>query len=136
MIPLLLALFWAPQEKPPEKAKLSGTVINSVTREPVARVAILAEPAGGGPAASSVTDADGRFNLVDLTPGQYRVKGQRNGYEDTYYGARRASGRGTTVSLEPGQEFKDLQVRLLPNAVIAGTVREADGEPIAGAKVM
>src|SRR6188768_740532 len=135
MIPLLLAFWFAPQEKPVEKATLSGTVVNSVTREPLSKVTVLAEPAVRGAAASTTTDANGRFELVDLEPGQYRVKGQRNAYVETYYGARRAESTGTPVSLEPGRRWLDLQIKLLPYGVIAGTVREADGEPLAGATI-
>lgn len=134
MIPLLLALFFVPQDKPPEKATLSGVVVDSVTRRPLSRVTVLAEPAQGPPA-STETDAEGHFELVGLEPGQYHVKGRRNSYQDTYYGARRATSRGTSLSLDPGQQWKDLEIKLLPYAVVAGTIRDTDGEPIAGATV-
>src|SRR5688572_12700847 len=117
MIPLLLAFWFAPQERPVEKATLSGTVLNSVTRQPVSKVTVFAEPAVRGAAASTVTDANGRFELVDLEPGQYHVKGQRNGYMQTYYGARRAESTGMPVSLEPGRRWSDLQIKLLPYGV-------------------
>ena len=135
MIPLLLALWFAPQEKPPEKATLSGTVVNSVTREPLARATVLAEPGPGSPAASTTTDDKGRFELVALEPGQYHLKARRNGYQETYYGARRVDSKGTAISLEPAQDANNLEIRLLPYAVVAGTVRDTDGEPIAGARV-
>ena len=122
MIPLLLALWFAPQEKPPEKATLSGTVVNSVTREPLARATVLAEPGPGSPAASTTTDDKGRFELVALEPGQYHLKARRNGYQETYYGARRVDSKGTAISLEPAQDAKHLEIRLLPYAVVAGTV--------------
>lgn len=123
MIPLLLALWFTPQEKPPEKATLSGTVVNSVTREPLARATVLAEPGPGSPAASTTTDDKGRFELVALEPGQYHLKARRNGYQETYYGARRVDSKGTAISLEPAQHAKDLEIKLLPYAVVSGTVR-------------
>jgi hypothetical protein len=128
---LLLAFFFAP----PETCTLSGTVINSVTGAPLNKVELRAELMDGedAVAASTTTDTNGNFTMVNLPPGQYRLKGIRNGYLDTYYGARRAASKGTTITLEPGQELKSLVIKLLPFGVIAGTVRDADGEPLSGA---
>jgi hypothetical protein len=84
-----------------------------------------------GATPSTTTDAKGRFTLVDLAPDRYHLKGLRNGYLDGYYGARRAEGNGISISLQPGQEIKDLVLKLPPFGVIGGTVRDADGEPLA-----
>jgi hypothetical protein len=129
---LLLAFLSTPQDKPVEKCTLSGTVVNAATGEPLNKVRILAEGGGSesGTTPVTTTDAKGRFTLVDLLPGHYRLKGQRNGYLDGAYGARRAEGNGTPIALEAGQEIKDLQIKLTPFGVIAGTVRDADGEPL------
>ena len=126
---LLMALFAAAQNAFPEKCTISGTVIHALTGEPLHRVQILAE-GGSSTTPFTTTDAKGNFTLVDLNPGQYRLKGQRNGYLDTYYGSRRAEGKGVPISVEAGQEVKGLQFKLLPFGVIAGTIREADGEPL------
>jgi hypothetical protein len=101
------------------------------------KVGLRAELIGSpeAPAASTTTDAKGSFTLVSLPPGKYRLKGVRNGFLDTYYGARRSEGAGTTIVLEAGQEMKDLQIKLMPFGVIAGTVRDAAGEPLSGASV-
>ena len=137
MIPLWLAFFFALQDQPPDKCTVSGVVVNSVTGEPLNKVQVLAEKAGDRDhaPASTITGAKGEFTLVQLDPGQYRLKGVRNGYLETYYGARRAQSKGTTLTLEPGQESKDLQLKLLPFAVIAGTVRDPEGEALSGARV-
>jgi hypothetical protein len=132
---LLLAFFLAAQDKPPEKCTVSGSVANSVSGEPLNRADVFAEPVGGGITATTTTDGKGNFTLVDLDPGEYKLKGRRNGYLGTYYGARRPEGTGTTIALELGVEMKDIQIKLAPFAVLAGTVRESDGEPLAGASV-
>jgi hypothetical protein len=132
---LLLAFFLAAQDKPPEKCTLSGTVVSSVSGEPLNHVEVFAEPVSGGTDATTTTDDKSNFKLVDLAPGEYKLKGRRNGYLDTYYGARRATGGGAMIALEPGCEIKDIQIKLRPFAVLAGTVRETDGEPLAGAQV-
>ncbi|HXB71136.1 MAG TPA: carboxypeptidase-like regulatory domain-containing protein [Candidatus Acidoferrales bacterium] len=137
MIPLLLAFFFAPQNQPPEKCSISGTIVNSVTGELLNKVQVLALNAGNAQAApaSTITGAKGEFTLVQLEPGQYRLKAVRNGYLETCYGARRAESNGITLTLEAGQELQDLQLKLLPFAVIAGTVRDPEGEPLAGVSV-
>jgi hypothetical protein len=105
-------------------------VLNSVTGEPLNRVQLFADLMEGGPAARTATDAKGNFTLIDLKPGQYRLHGTRNGYIDMYYGARRPDSKGTPITLAPGQRVAGVKFKLMPFAVIAGTVRESDGEPI------
>ena len=85
--------------------------------------------------ASTTTDAQGKFLMVDVEPGQYHLAARRNGYLDTYYGAKRSSGSGTAITLTAGQKMEDLRIKLMPFGVIAGTVRDTDGEPLAGAAV-
>lgn len=132
---LLLAMLMF--QEPAQKCRLSGTLTDSVSGMPLNRVQVLLESLDSSQAAPAIanTNAQGYFSMVDLDSGQYRVKGVRNGYLDTYYGARRGDGKGTTVTLESGNEIKDLQIKLLPYAVIAGAVRDPDGEPVAGARV-
>jgi protocatechuate 3,4-dioxygenase beta subunit len=132
VILLLLVLLLSPQEKTAEKCVLSGTVINAVTGEPLTKVRILAEgnndDSGATPATTS--DAKGQFTLIDINPGRYKLRGRRNGFLDGYYGARRPEGNGTPVMAEPGQQITNLVLKLTPAGVIAGTVRDADGEPL------
>lgn len=132
---LLLVLFLA-QQAPPEKSTLSGTVVDSVTSLPLGKVEVVAEHLGGhDPGASTATDAKGKFLIVGVEPGTYRLLAQRNGYLDQYYGAKRSSGNGSTITLAAGQSIDNLQIRITPVGVIAGTVRDSDGEPLIGAEV-
>lgn len=142
MLPLLLALFLIPQDnpaqdKPPEKCTLSGLVTDSATGATLNKVEIFVESLQNPrePVATANADAKGNFSLAGLNPGKYRVKGVRNGYLDTYYGMRRGDSHGTTVTLDAGQDLTGLQLKLIPYAVIAGTIRDADGEPVAGVNV-
>jgi hypothetical protein len=133
---LLLVLLFTPQDRPADKCTLSGTVVNSATGQPLNKVRVQVEAVGDEQAQGfASTDAQGQFAVPNLDPGRYRIKGQRNGYLDTYYGARRAESKGTVIALTPGQSLPDLQLKMMPFAVIAGTVRDADGEPLAKATV-
>jgi hypothetical protein len=125
LIPFLLAA----QDKPPEKCTISGTVVNYATGEPLDKVQVEAAPTEGAPS-STTTDADGHFVLPNLEPGHYHLKGKRNRFLDTNYGARRVESSGTPITLEAGQNLKDLKFKLIPLGVIAGTIRDPEGEPL------
>jgi hypothetical protein len=135
---LILALFLPWQNQPSEKCSLSGTVVNSVTGEPLNKVDLRLEPLNRQATHVAVTksDAGGRFALVDLDPGSYRLIGNRNGYFEMSYGARRPDSDGSLVRLEKGQSLNGLNFKLTPSAVISGTVRDSDGEPLEGAHVI
>jgi protocatechuate 3,4-dioxygenase beta subunit len=137
MISLLFALLLAPQDRPAERCTISGVVVDSVTGQPLNKVQVLAENLANTHSAPAftTTDAEGNFTLVQLEAGQYRLKGVRNGYLETYHGARRAESKGITVALEAGEELKDIPLKLLPFAVVAGVVRDPEGEPLAEARV-
>ena len=138
---MLLAIAWSAllhaQDKPPEKCSLSGTVVNSITGELLSKVSLALVPLGGAShlAFVTATDAEGRFSMVELEAGKYHLTAQRNGYLDTSYGAHRPEGDGAILRLEPGQSMADLKFKLIPFGVIAGVVRDSDGEPLNGAHV-
>ncbi len=134
---LILALLLAQQVASPEKCSISGTVVDSVTGQPLDRVRVVAEHRHGDePGASTATDAKGEFKLVDLDPGEYRLSLDRNGYLDGYYGDARASDYdGSTISLKAGQSVEGVQAKLVPFGVIGGTVTDSEGEPAAGVTV-
>ena len=134
---LILALFLPLQQQPSAKCSLSGTVVNSVTGELLNKVDLRLEPLNrqATPVAVTTSDGDGRFALVDLNPGDYRLIGNRSGYFEMSYGARRSDGDGTVVRLESGQSLNGLKFKLTPSAVVSGTILDSDGEPIEGAHV-
>ncbi len=138
MLPLLLALWLGPQEKPPEKPALSGSVVDFVTGEPLAKVEVTLQPlrTQNISAAVTISGDHGRFALVDLEPGDYHLRGKRSGYIETSYGAKRADGDGALLHLSAGQNLSDISFRLIPGGVISGTVRDSDGEPIEDAHLV
>ena len=131
---LLLLLDW--QSGTVAESTLSGTAADSITGAALPKVRVLAEPVNDRATPfSTVTDEKGSFTLVHLPPGEYRLRGTRNGYLPTYYGARQAGSKGITLSVDAGGAQKDLKLKLFPFAVIAGTVRDPEGEPLVEARV-
>jgi hypothetical protein len=133
---LIVALLLAQQPAPLEKCTLSGIVVDSITGMPLSKAIVVAERGNGGDDdPSTMTDAKGHFVMIDVEPGQFHIAAQRRGYTEGYYGARRASASGTTIALAAGEKAEDLRIALAPFGVIAGVVRDTDGEPLEGAEV-
>jgi len=135
---LLFVFLFAPQDKPPEKCSLSGIVLDSVTGKPLSKVELMLEPVdrSAGPTATTTSNEAGRFTMLELDPGRYHLKGTRNGYLETYYGVRRRGGERAKIQLDRAQCPGDLTLKLTPFGVIAGTVRDSDGEPLTDARVI
>lgn len=134
-----------------ERCVLSGRVSNSLTGEPVKKATIRLMPAGGTPPGlpagraggqpaarqgyAATSQPDGSFSLENIEPGDYFLSGRRTGYLDTQFGARRAMSLGTVLSLKPGQQKTDINLSLIPQAVIIGKVVDEDGDPMNGVSV-
>jgi hypothetical protein len=82
---------------------------------------------------TAVTDGEGRFKIEDVKPDRYRLFFQHAGFVDF---EKRRHGSGMLLSLEPGQEVKDLLFHMAPGAVITGKVTDADGDPIPSVDVV
>jgi protocatechuate 3,4-dioxygenase beta subunit len=133
---LIVALLLAQRTATPEMCTISGIVADALTGLPLGKAEVVAEHVGShDPGASTTTDARGNFLMIEIDPGQYRLSVKRSGYLETHYGAKRPSGTGTTLTLTTGQKIEDLTIKLTPFGVIAGTVRDSDGEPMADVTV-
>lgn len=60
----------------PETGSIQGIVTNESTNEPIQGVNISLSPTG----LSAVTGSDGRYEFVNLAPGQYTVQGVKSGF--------------------------------------------------------
>jgi uncharacterized surface anchored protein len=81
------------------------------------------------------TDDQGRFTFTGLDSGKYRLSAERQGFLRQSYGERKYSGAGTPIVVGDGQNVKDIQLRMNPQAVIVGKVLDEDGEPLANVQV-
>ena len=136
-----------PAVKPGDLCTLDGRVLDAATGEPVKKASITLTPSNAKQAGSAAagatlpqqfgttTDSSGRFAMKDVDPGAYRLQVARNGYVSGEYGARGPSKSGTVLTLSPGQQAKDLTVKLPPHGVIAGRVLDEDGDPMASMTV-
>jgi protocatechuate 3,4-dioxygenase beta subunit len=129
----------APKYKPDELCSIEGIVRNSATGEPLKKANLYANrinPPGTGLSASTSTDAEGKFSMKSIEPGQYRLTVSRPGFVQTSYGARPGLPQsGTTLTLDKGQTLKNIEFRIPPHSVITGRVFDDDGDPVQGAQI-
>ena len=87
-----------------QTGKVSGRVIDRETGEPLigASVSVLGTTLG------AATDVDGRYNILQITPGTYDVKTSFVGYQDvTISGIRVAAGLTQDVDFSlPGEDIE------------------------------
>jgi Carboxypeptidase regulatory-like domain len=132
---------------------LQGRVVNAKTGEAIRRVNLTLRPIGamgvpsptivlaapgGMPSASpyaASTDAEGKFRIENVEPGNYMMMAERQGFVRTQYGARRNSMMGTTIKVAPAQETNNLDIKMAPQAVITGRVLDDEGEPLANVQI-
>ncbi len=82
----------------------------------------------GSPAA--VTDAEGRYRVDGVPPGDYHLAADARGFAQAD-----AGGDATKVTVPPEGGTRTLDLTLAAAAVIRGSVTDGKGEPVAGARV-
>ncbi len=101
---------------------ISGVVLDAGTGAPLEGISVYTRH--GLREVIAKTDAQGRYELKDLSPGEYRVS---------------AFNRTTTatkvLTLGPGQELKGVAFRVLARGTITGKILDENKEPVAGVVV-
>jgi hypothetical protein len=108
---------------------VTGTVVNSVTNEPVPRT--LVHLLGSEPQ-STFTNPQGHFEFAGIPEGQVTVVAERPGFLDPRTSSNTPT-RDPSVHIGPGTN--DFRLALIPQSAIEGTVVDPDGDPIEGAQV-
>ncbi len=119
---------------------VQGRVTSSVHGEPVANALVTLrglETSGGAQPQTYIcqTGADGRFTIAGVAPGVYEPVPSKPGFIGRPV-ERFASARDfPPVTVEAGKPVTGLELRLIPDSVIAGRVLDADGDPVRHAQV-
>ena len=135
---------------PEQRCVVQGRATNAQTGEPLKKVTIqltkratgptfaagpMVMPSGGQQGYSTTSAADGTFRIDGIEPGDYHLSGQRTGFLNTQYGAKGPMQAGTVLTLKPSQQMTDLNLGLIPQAIVSGKVIDEDGDPVQGAFV-
>src|SRR5215470_7727834 len=126
-LPVLLTLFLvsfaatAARQTDSSLFDVHGRVVNVLTGEPVggAMVQIPGQKA-------RFSDSEGNFTLTGLARGRYVLVGRKPGYFNEQQAGRAIALDNSTVEV-PGD--LPVLVKLIPEAIIYGEVKSAEGEP-------
>jgi protocatechuate 3,4-dioxygenase beta subunit len=123
------------QTNPDDKCSIEGTVINSVTGEPIkkANVMLSSTSPGASPYATT-TDASGHFLIDEVDAGRFSLAAYRVGYIQP----KSPHGRAKYLvpfTLEKGQKLNQLVLNLAPQGVISGKILDEDEDPLGNVKV-
>jgi len=81
------------------------------------------------PIPAVTTGRDGKFVVLNLEEGAYRVSISMNGYVRQDYGQRVFPGQGTPLTLGRGEVLKDIVVNLTQTGTIDGRITDTNGQP-------
>jgi carboxypeptidase family protein len=125
----------APANPTSGSALISGHVVTAdEPARPVRQARVLLTSAGLRRQPMAMTDTNGRFVFRQLPAGRFTLSVSKPGFIAYTYGAKRAGGAGVPIVLGDGEQA-DVTATLTRGAVIAGTIRGADGEPAANVRV-
>ena len=117
-------------------ASIAGIVVDD-QQPPVAvrRAVVTVAGAELVPSRSAITDDDGRFSIGVLPAGRFTITVSRGAFVTSSYGAKRPGRPGTPIVVAAGARVSDVTITLWRGAVIAGVVRDEDGQPAPGVPV-
>ena len=81
---------------------------------------------------ATTTDADGRYEIIELPAGLYQMTVTKAGYVTMQYGQRRPFEPGTPINVRDGETVTSIDFALPKGAVIAVRLTDEFGEPVAG----
>ena len=118
-------------------ASLKGRAV-SQQGTPLRRAQITLTAADVGPGLLrrvTTTDAEGRYEFIELPAGRFSVSAAKAGYVTLQFGQRRPYEAGTPVTLTDGQGAERIDFTLPRGGVISARITDEFGEPIANAQV-
>ena len=126
---LLAAALWA--QAPSDGGALAGRCLTAQTGEALRGVSVQIVGLIHGQLfrQSTQTDAEGAFRLERLPPADYSFNIHKSGY-------RPVDGTLVRLSLEKNQTRAGLEFKMHRPAVVTGSARDPDGQPIVGADVI
>ena len=117
---------------PTGTARLRGRVVAADSGMPLRRAQVASFSAEGQTRRVTTTDAEGRYEFVELPAGRFSVSATKAGYVSLQFGQRRPFESGTPVTLADGEVAERIDFSLPNGSVIIVRVTDDFGEPLAG----
>jgi protocatechuate 3,4-dioxygenase beta subunit len=114
---------------------LTGPAANAAVSNPLMLLEIA--EGSGTPKVGSITSSDGSFVFRNLPPGQYTIRGQREGYFSTTAIVGSSGLRSVvTASLNvSGSNTADVNLKMVKSATVGGRVLNSEGKPVSNLPV-
>lgn len=122
--------FPLPDQSSHTRRTLAGSVVNSLTGEPLRRALVMVN---GSDPHSAFTGPDGHFTIPDVLEGQVFLTAQKPGYFGDGNPPNRTSSlapQRPPATVTVGPSTPDIVLRLVPVSKIAGHVMDNAGQPI------
>src|SRR4029434_1912645 len=113
---------------------LKGEVL-AATGGPVRRAQVSAKSMEGRGGGVTSTDAEGNYEIKELSAGRYSLMASKGGFVQGAYGQRRPGEPGTPIDLSDGPTADKVNFVLSRGGVISGKVVDDGGEPVSGTMV-
>lgn len=113
---------------------ITGRVVTAGQQPTPVRRAIVTLGGDAG-SRSVITNDDGVFVFEALPAGRFTLTVSKPAFLSAAYGATRPGRPGTAISLAAGQVIRDVVITIARGAVITGTVRDRNGDPVPGARM-
>lgn len=127
-----LAAAQGASSKEPPKCLVQGQVVHEPGGQPLKKVTVKLNPEDkeNGTTYKAMSDLEGRFKFEKVEAGDYTLTIDRNGFLET--GKQKGVHK---LNLRPGNEVKDVVLRMQPSAVINGKILDNDGDPLPGVSI-
>jgi hypothetical protein len=135
VLALILVAFLSQQTHPGATSTLRGVIFKTGTTTPVDKAIVELRPEKDAEPRVATTGSNGRFEFLNVPSGPYQLNASRNGYLNTSFGQRGASGSSRTLKIEPGATVDNLELFMTATGAIAGRVFDDTGEPLANVSV-
>ena len=122
-------------EAPAGSARIRGQVVAADTGTPLRRAQVRASSTTIRLTRLTTTDAEGRYEFLNLPPGRYTITVSKAGYVGLEFGQRRPFEGGRPLDLADAQVAEQIDFALPRGSVIAGRITDDAGDPIIGASV-
>lgn len=117
-----------------DRYRIAGTVVSKIDGHPLAQARVLVTSVGNSKISQTVvTSEDGKFEFPGLPAGKYSLSGARRGFITAAYDQH--DQYSTAIVTGTGLETENLFLKLVPNAIVSGSVLDEAGEPVRHASV-
>ena len=120
---------------PTGTGRIRGRVVAADTSIPLRRALVRVSGAQPGLQQTAITDADGRYEFLNVPASRYTLSVTASGYVGLQFGQQQPGDPGKPVHLVEGEVAEKIDFALPRGGVITGRIVDDLGQPVAGVRV-